>query len=1764
MEIPSRLDAYNSRLAATNNSMHRVCKDYGVNFVQWCWGPINGVNGKVHRHMICRDGVHLSRQGARVMAKAISATIPEFRRRARVHGEQTASLDKKKVERVAAKKTALVPTNSDIVTIEVGDGISVAVAAQHLIYRRSQTPTEPCRSPSNQKKKEKKKKTKSVSKTDREFNSIEDEASFWEENMRKSESKDEGTHTDGTDGTRGNDSDNERQDTSRRRDRFVKHVESRACGYQDESMVSDDDASARTYRTGEDEDVTSRASGEESNGSKAKVSDEKRVGNDNIGDDVTTQSPGGSDSFGDNRSEPTDCDGDSERETKASDDKGCDDSEGVRSSHEGADSEDELDRRTRNDGRESDSDEEYIRDDAGDQRSEEIASDERSRPDTTRHSDGADSGNDDVNSKEDSAMNPDREYGSDGHTGDDAERESQGFGDGAESGNDDEKGTGSNEESAMNPDREYRSDGHTGDDAERESQGFDNFENRQGRTFRKAYERKECPECGQDMLKININRHMKSKHAMNIQKSGVLVDIVKCIFLVRKTSKGVDYPIHVQRKLHDSSPVIFCESKQCMIEIGIARNSNLRSYQCEHLKRVDSCDMHPQFVNLSDFSLNELSKDGPHCVISGRTLKKVKELHTGANENGVPLIVQFPGKKDSRFQHFSVYNKGIDYYARLGRCIVTYDSKEASLSCGCCRQSRSCVHKAICLWYLNECMTIPDINLEDDGGAFVGDVIYPPTDGDTIKSMCDYIQKHKCVPWPVPTAYMRKGGNYPREFIPAEKDCSSCGNELSQPIKITDKASILSSEGILKGVITYCKVCTECHMPFRYQEYVDGVHNFNDIFLISLELLDRLEKGLECSIALGRHTELISKQLNIDIRPQNIINAFMHFQSMCKRMYHFNCVICGYHPEVVILDVDKKGAFRCNISDVELPDESEESDIEDCDLFWDDVEKNMLATGFLGQDVNNPYDVGPSYTHWSPYIGRNTRSDTRILNTEHRKVHRGSRLLKRECREFTQERLIEILYNSNLTYIRQIGIDVGLRGVSKMTKIDIIRKIRDTLSKDDTKFDKLFTKLQGSSGGWASMVCPHGIVYAIKFLLRAESPRDIVDLVQSMKHTPNVVVVDMANMVAAHGNKRFPGMFHPHNGMLAEPSSDNLRLVKSDDFVVNLPWIAEHKERHDTSGNVHPVTGSNEHYCLFDRLHEGNVKGEFEILRRVRFVPELCGKLNTQAQEQLHSEINKNNYFLNQMTPVKYIFLFRSIVDLRNREKNRIQLAKVQKNMGSPVTLDEFGRLGVTFAGTPMTDRNRNEHQEETNQEDPKSPSSAPTDLGDVPSRGKKRTQAEPQKPPSTRNKRRKKPDMWLPHLHLTENERAILLERRWLNDLIINAGQEILKASMPVGGLQNTLLMQSTGFEPVLSEFVQIVNLTNSHWVLISNIGVPEPHIRLYDSSTNARKRYPLDMIKAAACLLQTKESSIIVNVMNVTQQNDGSSCGVFALAFAATLCAGQDPTKMHYDENTMWTELIDNLNNLEMLPFGIKGTNRVARPKRISLIREGIFCTCRRPDDGNKMAECKFCKEWFHQACEGPFTRRDFYCSFCSRRFDKRKVAASNDRMNGVDSYRALQRFKKRYGIHKWHAEAERMYKFVNDTALNGAFPDADRKLAVTEKLPEHLGANIKGITITRPDDPSVGFNFIYIRGPKHLTLISLYETLVHEMAHAKYCMDGGRSASHNKAYKRVGKNIIEVLNANSHRMPVSGVANCKLHPRIFEAKTKGHFDGMGVKRP
>ena len=57
--------------------------------------------------------------------------------------------------------------------------------------------------------------------------------------------------------------------------------------------------------------------------------------------------------------------------------------------------------------------------------------------------------------------------------------------------------------------------------------------------------------------------------------------------------------------------------------------------------------------------------------------------------------------------------------------------------------------------------------------------------------------------------------------------------------------------------------------------------------------------------------------------------------------------------------------------------------------------------------------------------------------------------------------------------------------------------------------------------------------------------------------------------------------------------------------------------------------------------------------------------------------------------------------------------------------------------------------------------------------------------------------------------------------DNVIIAAQKLLKAKhSTIGGLQNTLLAQNMQFQIKTGRFVQILNVSESHWITIANVG--------------------------------------------------------------------------------------------------------------------------------------------------------------------------------------------------------------------------------------------------------------------------------------------------------------------------------------------------------
>lgn len=198
-------------------------------------------------------------------------------------------------------------------------------------------------------------------------------------------------------------------------------------------------------------------------------------------------------------------------------------------------------------------------------------------------------------------------------------------------------------------------------------------------------------------------------------------------------------------------------------------------------------------------------------------------------------------------------------------------------------------------------------------------------------------------------------------------------------------------------------------------------------------------------------------------------------------------------------------------------------------------------------------------------------------------------------------------------------------------------------------------------GGWSVVLCPHGVVYALKLNLRNESPRDFADLLLSWKHFPNICLYDFAHDLVTHTNLRTVDdpVFQPDEGKLAEPTPENLQEAARGKLRVSLPWLAEKSNLPDE--NAHPVTGSNQRYVLYDKFHEADPDDPEEVLRSVNLVPEIPGSVNGPAAEQLFSDMRKNDDFLNIMAPSTHVFLMRNIIQHRNTESNRKLVARQLK-----------------------------------------------------------------------------------------------------------------------------------------------------------------------------------------------------------------------------------------------------------------------------------------------------------------------------------------------------------------------------------------------------------------------------------------------------------------------------------------------------------------------
>jgi len=93
-------------------------------------------------------------------------------------------------------------------------------------------------------------------------------------------------------------------------------------------------------------------------------------------------------------------------------------------------------------------------------------------------------------------------------------------------------------------------------------------------------------------------------------------------------------------------------------------------------------------------------------------------------------------------------------------------------------------------------------------------------------------------------------------------------------------------------------------------------------------------------------------------------------------------------------------------------------------------------------------------------------------------------------------------------------------------------------------------------------------------------------------------------------------------------------------------------------------------------------------------------------------------------------------------------------------------------------------------------------------------------------------PKGWMKELKLISADRQILqCHRKWVNDRLINAAQQMLRKQYGVPGLEDVSKGETLSMDVHKGEFIQILNVGKVHWVTVSTIDCNPGVIKVYDS---------------------------------------------------------------------------------------------------------------------------------------------------------------------------------------------------------------------------------------------------------------------------------------------------------------------------------------------
>uniref|UniRef100_G1KRJ9 HMG-box containing 3 n=1 Tax=Anolis carolinensis TaxID=28377 RepID=G1KRJ9_ANOCA len=503
----------------------------------------------------------------------------------------------------------------------------------------------------------------------------------------------------------------------------------------------------------------------------------------------------------------------------------------------------------------------------------------------------------------------------------------------------------------------------------------------------------------------------------------------------------------------------------------------------------------------------------------------------------------------------------------------------------------------------------------------------------------------------------------------------------------------------LQVVTAQLKVCVnvQCLALHSFNDIYSGLFNVGNKLLVSLDLLftvrNHIKLGEDPKVAVSNILESVQEQTERNLSTEELsqleellCNGYWAFECLTVRDYNdMICGICGIAPKVEIAQRNVENVLSLKNIEFTWPEflASSEVNVED---FWSIMETEVIEqVAFPSSIPITKFDASIIAPFFPPLM-----RGTVVVNTEREKTFEahavpGSnasvlvRLIQDEaCKmeqigSYSEEELQNFLTQCSIPW--EAGESKEQLCLSLLALYDFVQ--------NGTQVRQLPADF---TGGKIYKVCPHQVLCGSKYIVRAESPRDHVDLLVSSRHWPPVYVVDMATSVALCADTCYPEltaqMWGKNQGCFSDPM-EPLRYVSCPELLDRHYNVDMSSTEHSVQ---HPVTKSASRRVVHSGTEQSN---QYDPTSRHRSLS-LCREL--EPYSAVITAINGSTTSNARQRPITFdsathYYLYNRLMDfLSSREIVNRQIHEIVQSCqpGEVVIRDTLYRLGVAQIKTEM------------------------------------------------------------------------------------------------------------------------------------------------------------------------------------------------------------------------------------------------------------------------------------------------------------------------------------------------------------------------------------------------------------------------------------------------------------------------------------------------